>query len=452
MEAVLSSAWDSRRQRALLGADGPEGVPRERPTPEDRVELLGRLRWEVLQGGVAFLTYAQLLDGAAFAALRPPELLDELAIRAVGGGAMLPVRVNARDADLGAQLVAMLSRGVLLASLPLSVERCRRLQHRLAEVGAAVTADDGPVEAVDRLLRATGELDTPLRLRLVARWGDWLEAAGRGLLEVRGLTPADYATAYAVQPPPEPGELASEEGRAVLAAWTGGALDVGGMPNRSLLHDRLAPLSGGADPARRADAELLMEAFDEAYYRAIAAGEHCMLALAAPRRGMSRRRAAPGTGQAPVVTFPTHFERRLGLMPGEDWQRFADDASDALARWWQARDPAALQEMGDLLGARTKDPGGGGADAAPLTRVQRAVRVAGGRGGELTAAGTLGAAASLVAGEGLLGDAVSGMAGALVPTVVTVVVAGGRAVGRHALDAYRGRCDVVELPTTVTAV
>ncbi len=86
-----------------------------------------------------------------------------------------------------------------------------------------------------------------------------------------------------------------------------------------------------------------------------------------------------------------------------------------------------------------------------MTRIQQAVRTVGGRTGELTAAGGLGAAASLVAGEGLLGDAVSGMAGTMVPMVVAVVLAGGRAVGRRSLDAYRGRCDVVELPTTVTA-
>ncbi|GAA2940661.1 hypothetical protein GCM10010446_27410 [Streptomyces enissocaesilis] len=456
VDAVLSSGWDSVRQRALLGAYGTDGVPQERATAESRVELLGRLRWEVIQGGVVFLTYTQLLDGAAFAVLRPAELLDELAIRAVGGGAMLPVRVNARDADLGAQLLAMLSRGFLLSSLPLSGERCHRLQHRLAEAGGGVAASgaDGPVDAVDRLLRASGELDPALRLRLVARWRDWLEAAGRGLLEVRDLAPADYPTAYAVQPPPAPGELRSDAGRGVLEAWTGRALDVGGMPNRSLLYDRLEPLTRAAGRAERDDAELLRESFDETYYRAIAAGERCMLALAAPRRGVRRREAEALTGEAPLVTFPTGFERRLGLMPGEDWQRFADDAADALGRWWEARDPAALQEIGELLGGRTKDPGSGGpaAGGAPMTRIQRAVRTVGGRTGELTAAGGLGAAANLVAGEGLLGDAVSGMAGTMVPVVVAVVLAGGRAVGRRSLDAYRGRCDVVELPTAVPTV
>lgn len=134
----------------------------ERLSELGRAELLGRLRWEVIQGGSLFLTYPQLLDGAAFAVFRPAALLDELAVRAIGGGAVLPIRVSSRNADLAGQLIALLSTGFLFSSLPVPDEQCVRLQRELAvradaEGAAAALAAEGPVGMADQLLAATGE-------------------------------------------------------------------------------------------------------------------------------------------------------------------------------------------------------------------------------------------------------------------------------------------------------
>lgn len=256
MTAVLSTGWDSVRQRATLSTHAAgAATPVERLTALGRAELLGRLRWEVIQGGSLFLSYPQLLDGAAFAVLRPAALLDELAIRTIGGGAMLPIRVNSQGADLAGQLIAMLSSGFLFSSLPIPDEQCLELQRELAaradgEAAVAALAAEGPVVMADRLLAATGVLDPPLRRRTVARWGDWLEAAERGLLEVSPLVPADFETAYAVRPPPRPEDVAGDQGRAVLAAWTGGDFDVRGRPNRSRLYESLAPCCAPPTPRR----------------------------------------------------------------------------------------------------------------------------------------------------------------------------------------------------------
>lgn len=446
MTAVLSTGWDSVRQRATLSTHAPgAAAPVERLTALGRAELLGRLRWEVIQGGSLFLAYPQLLDGAAFAALRPAALLDELSIRSIGGGAVLPIRVNSRDADLAGQLIAMLSSGFRFSSLPIPDEQCLRLQRELAaradgEAAVAALAAEGQVGMADRLLAATGVLDTALRRRTVARWGDWLEAAERGLLEVSPLVPADYESAYAVRPPPRPEDAASDEGRAVLAAWTGGELDVRGLPNRSRLYESLAPLLRSADPAARADAVMLRESFDETYYRAIAAGEGCLLGVAAPRRGLRRREAAVHAERTPVVTYPTWFELRLGLMSGEQWQRYTDDAADALAGWWQRHDLAALQEVGDLLGGRTKEPPAGGVNEVPVTRIQRVVRSARGITAQMAAGGGLSLAADML-GEGAPAVLAAGAGGALAPVVVAAVAA-----GLPRLTDYRGRYDVIELP------
>ncbi|WP_143079045.1 hypothetical protein [Streptomyces monashensis] len=446
MTAVLSTGWDSVRQRARLSPQVPgTGAPLERLTVFRRAELLGRLRWEVIQGGSLFLTYPQLLDGAVFAVLRPAALLDELAIRAIGGGAVLPIRVNSRNADLAGQLIAMLSTGFLFSSLPIPDEQCLWLQRELAvradaEAAVAALAAEGPVGMADRLLAATGVLDTPLRRRTVARWADWLEAAERGLIEVSPLTPADYATAYAQRPAPRPEEMAGDDGRAVLAAWTGGDFDVNGMPSRSRLYESLDPLLHSGDPAARTDAQTLREAFDETYYRAIAASEGCMLGLTSPRRGVRRREAATLVEQTPVVTYPTRFELRLGLMSGEQWQRYTDDAADALARWWHRRDLAALQEVGDLLAERTKEPPAGAVDAVPVTRLQRMAQGARGVTAQMVAGGGMSLATSLL-GQGTPGVFAAGAGGALAPVVVAAVAAG---VTR--LTDFRGRYDVIELP------
>ncbi|MGW3242822.1 hypothetical protein [Streptomyces sp. NPDC001070] len=448
MTAVLSTEWDSLRQRATLSAGAPgRAAPVERADARTRAELLGRLRWEVLQGGGLFLAYSQLLDGAAFAVLRPAELLDELALRAVGGGAMVPIRVNARGADLAGQLVALLARGFLFSSLPLPDEQCLRLQRELgaradAAAAAATLAAEGPAVTADRLLAATGVLGTPLRRRMVSRWNDWLEAADRGQLEVSELRPADWATAYAVQPPPPPGMPATDEGRAVLAAWAGGEFDVDGMPHRSRLHERLAPLLRAPAPAVRADAEALRDAFDESYYRAIAAGEGCALGLSATRHGVPRAEAEALGEHTPVVAWPTRFQLRLGLLTAAQWQRFTDDAADALTAWWQRRDLAALQDVGDMLGGRTKEPPEGGADEVPVTRVQRIARVVRGLGTETAAAGGLSVAAGVL-GQGTLGAFAAGAAGALAPVVVAAVSA-----GLPRLRGYRGRYDVMEFPAS----
>ncbi|MEV6834945.1 hypothetical protein AB0N17_10575 [Streptomyces sp. NPDC051133] len=417
----------------------------ERLTAFKRAELLGRLRWEVIQGGSLFLTYPQLLDGAVFAVLRPAALLDELAIRAIGGGAVLPIRVNSRNANLAAQLIAMLSTGFLFSSLPIPDEQCLRLQQELAvhadvEAAAASLAAEGPVGVADQLLAVTGVLDTPLRRRTVARWGDWLEAAERGLLEVSALAPADYATAYALRPPPRPEEVASHEGRAVLAAWTSGEFDVNGLPNRSRLYESLDPLLRSGDPLAQTDAKTLRESFDETYYRAIAASEGCLLGLASPRRGIRRREAATLVDQTPVVIYPTRFELRLGLMSGEQWQRYTDEAADALTSWWHRRDLTALQEVGDLLAARTKEPPSGGVDEVPVTRLQRFTQSARGVTAQMVAGGGMSLATSLL-GEGTPGVFAAGAGGALAPVVVAAVAAG---VTR--LTDFRGRYDVIEVP------
>ncbi|MFG2948997.1 hypothetical protein [Streptomyces adustus] len=420
-------------------------APVERLSSLERAELLGRLRWDVIQGGSLFLTYPQLLDGAAFAALRPAALLDELAVRAIGGGAVLPIRVNSRDADLAGQLIAMLSTGFLFSSLPIADEQCLRLQRELAvradgEAAVAALAAEGPVGLADRLLAQTGVLDDSLRRRTVARWRDWLEAAERGLLEVSPLVPADYATAYALRPPPRPEVAATDEGRAVLAAWTGGELDVNGLPNRSRLYESLDPLLRSGDPAAQADAQTLREAFDETYYRAIAAGEGCLLGLTSPRRGVRRREAAALVEQTPVVIYPTRFELRLGLLSGAQWQRYTDDAADALGNWWHHRDLTALQEVGDLLAERTKEPPAGGVHEVPVTRLQRFVRSARGVTTQTVAGGGMSLATSLL-GQGMPGAFVAGAGGALAPVVVAAVSAG---VSR--LTDFRGRYDVIELP------
>ncbi|MDX2705395.1 hypothetical protein PV350_21400 [Streptomyces sp. PA03-6a] len=448
MTAVLSTEWDSLRQRATLsaGASG-RAAPVERVDARTRAELLGRLRWEVLQGGGLFLAYSQLLDGAAFAVLRPAELLDELALRAVGGGAMMPIRVNARDADLAGQLVALLSRGFLFSSLPLPDERCLRLQHELAAradpaAAAARLAAEGPAATADRLLAATGVLGTPLRRRMVTRWDEWLQAAGRGQLEVSPLRPADYRAAYAVQPPPPPGALAGDAGRAVLAAWTGGEFDVDGMPHRSRVHERLDALLHDPDPQVRADGRTLRDAFDETYYRAIAAGEGCALGVSATRHGVPRADAEALGERTRVVAWPTRFELRLGLLTAAQWQRFTDDAEDALGAWWGRQDLAALQEVGDLLGGRTKEPPEGRGDEVPVTRVRRVARAVRGLGTESLAAGGLSVAAGVL-GQGALGSFAAGAAGALTPVLVAAVTA-----GLPRLRDYRGRYDVMEFPAT----
>ncbi|MFB8273638.1 hypothetical protein ACFC96_44725 [Streptomyces sp. NPDC055955] len=414
-------------------------------TALERAELLGRLRWEVVQGGSLFLTYPQLLDGAAFAVLRPSALLDELAIRAIGGGAVLPIRVNSRNADLAGQLIAMLATGFLFSSLPIPHEQCLRLRRELAfraddQAAVAALAAEGPVGMADQLLAATSVLDTPLRRRTVARWGDWLEAAERGLLEVSPLAPADYATAYALRPPPRPEECASDVGRAVLAAWTSGEFDVNGLPSRSRLYDGLEPLLRSGDPAAQADAQTLRESFDETYYRAIAASEGCLLGLASPRRGIRRREAATLVEQTPVVIYPTRFELRLGLMNGEQWQRYTDDAADALTSWWHQRDLAALQEVGDLLAERTKEPPAGGADEVSVTRLQRFTQGARGVTAQMVAGGGVSLATSLL-GAGAPGAFAAGAGGALTPVVVAAV-----ATGVTRLTDFRGRYDVIELP------
>ncbi|MEU0049301.1 hypothetical protein [Streptomyces sp. NPDC006309] len=446
MTAVLSTEWDSVRQRARLSAQAPGAIaPMERLPALMRAELLGRLRWEVIQGGSLFLTYPQLLDGAVFAVLRPAALLDELAIRAIGGGAVLPIRVNSRDGDLARQLIAMLSTGFLFSSLPVSDEQCLRLQRELAvhadaEAAVAALAAEGPVGMADQLLAATDVLDAPLRRRTVARWSEWLEAAEQGLLEVSPLTPADYATAYALRPPPSPGDVTSGEGRAVLAAWTSGELDVNGLPSRSRLYESLAPLLRSGDPVAQADAQTLRESFDETYYRAIAASEGCLLGLASPRRSVRRREAATLVEQTPVVIYPTRFELRLGLMSGAQWQSYTDDAAEALARWWHRRDLDALQEVGDLLGKRTKEPPPGGMDGVSVTRLQRFAQSTREVTAQMVAGGGMSLATSLL-GEGTSGVFAAGAGGALAPVVVAAVTAG---VTR--LTGFRGRYDVVELP------
>ncbi|MCT9005517.1 hypothetical protein [Streptomyces rhizosphaerihabitans] len=446
MTAVLSTGWDSVRQRAKLSAQvAGAAAPMERLTVLGRAELLGRLRWEVLQGGSLFLTYPQLLDGAVFAALRPAALLDELAIRGIGGGAVLPIRVNSRNADLAGQLIAMLSTGFLFSSLPIPDDQCLRLQRELAvradvESAVAALATEGPIGMADRLLAATGVLEIPLRRRTVARWGDWLEAAERGLLDVSPLVPADYATAYALRPPPRPEDAASDEGRAVLAAWTSGEFDVNGLPSRSRLYERLDPLQRSGDPAAHADAQMLRESFDETYYRAIAASEGCLLGLASPRRGIRRREAATLGEQTPVVIYPTRFELRLGLMSGAQWQRYTDDAADALTNWWHQRDLAALQEVGDLLAERTKEPPAADVGEVSVTRLQRFAPSARGVTAQMVAGGGLSLATSLL-GEGTSGVFAAGAGGALAPVVVAAVAAGVTRLGD-----FRGRYDVIELP------
>jgi hypothetical protein len=267
-----------------------------------------------------------------------------------------------------------------------------------------------------------------------------MEAAERGLLEVSPLAPADYATAYALRPPPRPEDIAGAEGRAVLAAWTGGEFDVNGLPSRSRLYESLDRLLHSGDPAAEADAQTLRESFDETYYRAIAASEGCMLGLASPRRGIRRREAATLVERTPVVTYPTRFELRLGLMSGEQWQRYTDDAADALARWWHQQDLAALQEVGDLLAGRTKEPPARGVDEVPVTRLQRFARSARGATAQMVAGGGMSLATSLL-GQGTPGVFAAGAGGALAPVAVAAVAAG---VTR--LTDFRGRYDVIELP------
>ncbi|MEV8530195.1 hypothetical protein AB0451_40055 [Streptomyces sp. NPDC052000] len=420
----------------------------ERLTDLGRAELLGRLRWEVIQGGSLFLTYPQLLDGAAFAVLRPAELLDELAIRAIDGGARLPIRVNSQNADLARQLIAMLSTGFLFSSLPIPNEQCLQLQRELAgrsdvEAALAGLATESPVGMADRLLAATGVLDAPLRRRTVARWDEWLKAAEHGLLEVSPLVPADYATAYALRPPPRPEDVASDEGRAVLAAWTGGQFNVNDLPSRSRLYESLDPLLRSGDPAARVDAQTLRESFDDTYYRAIAASEGCLLGLASPRRGIRRRDAVTLTEQTPVVTYPTQFELRLGLMNREQWERYTDDAADPLTRWWHQRDLAALQEVGNLLAKRTNEPPAGGGHDVSVTRLQRFVQTGRGVTARTVAGGGMSLATSLL-GEGMPEVFAAGALGTLTPYVIAAVSAG---VTR--LADFRGRYDVIELPGVI---
>ncbi|MFH8736091.1 MULTISPECIES: hypothetical protein [unclassified Streptomyces] len=446
MTTVLSTEWDSVRQRARLSSQAAgTGVPLERPTALERAELLGRLRWEVIQGGSLFLVYPQLLDGAVFAGLRPAELLDELTIRAIDGGAALPLRVNAIGADLAGQLIAMLSTGFVFSSLPVPDDQCLRLQQELSaradrQAAAELLVAEGPTGAADRLLAATGVLDAPLRRRTVARWRDWLEAAERGLLQVSSLVPADYPAAYALCPPPRPEALASDSGRAALASWIGGEYDRNGLPNRSLLYESLDPLLYSGDGAERADAQLLRESFDETYYRAIAVSEGCALGLASPRRGLRRREAAVLPASTRVVLFPTRFELRLGLMTAAAWQRYTDDVADALTSWWQHRDLTALQDVGDLLAARTKEPASGGEDEVSVTRLQQFVRQASGVTAQVVAGGGMSAATGVLGG-GTPGAFAAGAGGALAPMLVAAVTAG---VNR--LSSFRGRYDVIELP------
>ncbi|MER6995174.1 hypothetical protein [Streptomyces sp. NPDC000410] len=140
------------------------------------------------------------------------------------------------------------------------------------------------------------------------------------------------------------------------------------------------------------------------------------------------------------MTYPTRFELRLGMMSGEQWQRYTDEAADALTGWWQRHDLVALQEVGDLLGARTKEPPPGGSDEVPVTRLQRFVQTTRGVTTQMVAGGGMGLAASLL-GQGTAAGVASGAGGALVPVVVAAVSA-----GLPRLTGFRGRCDVIELP------
>ncbi|WP_328630882.1 hypothetical protein [Streptomyces sp. NBC_00356] len=185
---------------------------------------------------------------------------------------------------------------------------------------------------------------------------------------------------------------------------------------------------------------MLRESFDETYYRAIALSEGCALGLASPRRGLLRRQAAELPTSTRVVLFPTRFELRLGLMTAAEWQRCTDEAADALTGWWQRRDLAALQEVGDLLAARTKEPASGGEDEVSVTRLQQFVRQASGISAQVVAGGGMSAATGVLGG-GMPGAFAAGAGGALAPMLVAAVTAG---VNR--LSAFRGRYDVIELP------
>ena len=226
----------------------------------------------------------------------------------------------------------------------------------------------------------------------------------------------------------------------MLAAWTSGEFDVNGLPSRSRLYERLDSLLRSGDPAAQADAQMLRESFDETYYRAIAASEGCLLGLASPRRGIRRGEAARLGERTPVVIYPTLFELRLGLMSVAQWQRYTDDAADALTSWWHRRDLAALQEVGDLLAERTKEPPAADVGEVSVTRLQRFAQSARGVTAQMVAGGGMSLATSLL-GEGTSGVFAAGAGGALTPVVVAAVTA-----GATRLVDFRGRYDVIELP------
>jgi hypothetical protein len=478
---ALGTEWDSVRQRATvagLAGGAAAGVPPEQLRDGERARLLGRLRWEVLLSGTVFLTFAQLLDGAAFHVLLPERLLDELGLRAVESGAALPLRVNAAGGDLDAQLVAMLGRGFLMSSLPVD-DACReRVRHGLADqaagghapVGAEAGGDGRDAEAgggagwgaeaggaagwgaeaASRLLAGTGALSPALCRRITARWHEWLLAAGRGKLEVTPASGADFAAAYALSPPPDPADLTTPAARDVLAAWRAGRFDMDGALLRSALHAATEPLLDAGDEAERGDrrllrddARLLREAADQAYYRAIALGEGCglsrpVLRTEVSRRGVAAARQAPEN--AAVVRFPSAAVERLGLLTVDGWQRFTDRAEEALRRWWAADDPEALQSVADELAGCTRRPPAGAAGRDDATRVRRWLPGVAETVRETAIAAGL-AAAPLALGSGAVVASGLGAAGVVTPKVVAAVVSGGR--GR---PGRFGRRDILELP------
>ncbi len=450
--SVLDAGWDSVRQREELRRYAPgRDAPVERLPAREKADIVGRLRWDVVQAQVVFLTYPQLLDGAAFAALSAADLVDLLAVRAVGGGGVLPVRVNARDADLGGQLTSMLSAGFRFSSLSVPDADCLRLGVALAERAAARPAaaarhlaEDGPVEAARRMLLEADVLEPDLVRRTVGRWSQWLDLAEGGQLRVGPLRPVEPA---ALRPPQDGVPVRGAAGGSVLDGWASGEYDVGGLPNRSRVYAALDHLRAGGDAMDIRDAEVLRAAIDDAYYRAIAAGEGCPLRLRSVRPGVRRRRARQADPER-VVLMPTHFERRLGAMTADEWQGFTDEAAQPLATWWAERAPAALQEVADLLGARTPEPPSRDDTSPRLTRVRGMARWV---GGQSVATAANGAASlltsSLLGGAGTVSALAAGGAGHLLPEILIAVT--GADVTRIAAGHLTGltrRYDLMELP------
>jgi hypothetical protein len=223
---LYSAAFDSVRQ-----AEGWQ-------SPEDRRQLIGRLRLSCLVSRTVVLTDTQVLDGAMFLDLGPDGLR-----RLLGGDPEVAgldrVAVAARRADLGEALLAMLhdagsdrvrpfrfsalgldaSGQASLATL-LSAEPFADLARRAQELGAA--------SAVAELLLRCG-VPCGVVGQHEFRWSSWLDAARTGHVAVEEWGPPPPWQELLRAAPYEALLGLSQQEKELIRPWRDAGLDRSGF-------------------------------------------------------------------------------------------------------------------------------------------------------------------------------------------------------------------------------